>query len=68
MSPDDEDIPELDMDTLLLRVGEWVDFTHAICLRRLAARGAHKKMDAAYDLIHEAKTQMEIEMETERER
>ena len=70
MSPDDEDIPQLDIDTLLLRVGEWVDFTHAICLRRLAARGAHKKIDQAYDLIYEAKTQIEIEieMETERER
>ena len=73
MSPDDEDIPQLDMDDLLLRVGEWVDFTHSIALRRprdFNASEAHKKIDQAYDLIYEAKTQIEIEieMETERER
>jgi len=71
MSPDDDDIPQLDLDDVLMRVGEWVDFTHSIALRwpmDLNAREAHKKIDLAYDLLAEAKTEMEIALETEQER
>ena len=71
MSPDDEDLPQLDIDTLIMRVGEWVDFTHSIALRRpidLNARTAHKKINQAYDLLSEARAEMEIALETEQER
>jgi hypothetical protein len=71
MGHDDEDIPQLDIETLIFRAGEWVDFTHSLAIRRRLcshAKSAHEKMEKAYDLIHEAKTQMEIALETEQER
>ena len=68
MSPDDDDIPQLDLDDVLMRVGEWVDFTHAIVLKRerdSQARVAHKCLDAAYDLIVSARTQIENSLEAQ---
>ena len=71
MSPDDEDLPQLDIDDLLLAVGEWVDYLHSMNtqgkIRGYYTNLAFIFMNKAYKSIERSKKQLEIALE-ERER